>query len=79
MVSTRLPTVQRPTRAPAQSRLPVRAPNTSVMAGRSTAATLGGTVSRKPLTASMPACVSPRICATAAATMKKGNSATSVR
>src|SRR3546814_2720757 len=73
IVSMKLVVVQRPTSAPSQSNIPDRASSTSAIGFFNTLATSGGTVCKKATTAVMPSSVRPKKCATAAATMKKGN------
>ena len=75
----KLPTVHSPTSAPSHSSPPVRAASTSAMGLRSRSATVCGSVRRKLSTASIVSGVRPKKAASAAVTMKKGNSVNNAR
>ena len=75
MVSMKLAAVHSPTIAPNHSSGPVRAFSTSLTGSRSVAATSGGSRRRTLNTVSCASWLWPSRCATAAARMKNGNSA----
>ena len=76
IVSTKLVAVHNPTMRPNHSKLPVRTVSTSWIGSRSVSATSGGSRRRTLVTVSIASWPWPSRWATAAATMKKGNSAT---